>query len=600
MRHPAVPLLAFAAGALVACSAPTTTTPPDDDGTVAAVEITPASTVSFASLGLTTKLTGTARNAGGTALTAKTLSWSTKHGGVVSVSSSGLVTAIGNGVDTVVAAVDGQFAQREVRVEQVAAAVTISNGNQVLGVLGGNVTLSAHVKDANNRDVAGADIAWTSSNAQALPVDDAGKVTATGVGTATITATSGSMQASVNVSVQLSGPIGPAVIGAEVACSGGFAGPFPCNNVSLVSYLPLGGLGISAGSIELNDNWGWTDASTGKEYALVGRYDGLAFVDLSVPTNPRYLGYLPKTSAAATNFWRDVKVYHDYAFVVSDGAGPHGMQVFDLHQLRNVTAPKVFAPATTYTGVASVHNIFINEATGFAYLVGSNSGGTTCGGGLHMVNIQNPTAPTFAGCFADTMTGRSRTGYTHDVQCVVYNGPDASYTGHEICLGSNETALSIADVTNKAAPVAVSHASYPGVAYTHQGWLSTNQRYFFVNDELDEGNGSSGGGTRTLVWDVSDLDDPLLVAQYHGPTNATDHNNYVVGSRLYASNYQFGIRVLDITNPTAPTQAGYFDTAPELPNVPGYGGSWSNYPFFASGIIVVTSSAEGLFVLRAH
>jgi choice-of-anchor B domain-containing protein len=274
--------------------------------------------------------------------------------------------------------------------------------------------------------------------------------------------------------------------------------------------------------------------------------------------------------------------------------------VFDLRQLRGLTGPPATFSATAhYTSVASVHNIALNEATGFAYLVGSNGGATNCGGGLHMVNVQNPAAPAFAGCFADPLTGRAGTGYTHDVQCVIYAGPHAAYGGREICIGANETALSVSDVTDKSAPVAVSRAGYPTVGYAHQGWLSPYQRYFFLNDELDEIQGSAAT-TRTVIWDLADLEDPVVLAEYFGPTSATDHNNYVVGTRLYASNYQYGIRVIDISNPAAPSQTGHFDTAPDEPDQFGFGGSWSNYPFFASGIVVVTSRAQGLFVLKVQ
>src|SRR5690606_200365 len=139
-----------------------------------------------------------------------------------------------------------------------------------------------------------------------------------------------------------------------------------------------------------------------------------------------------------------------HAFVVSDRAGQHGMQVFDLTELRNhAGVPRTFQPTHHYSVVASAHNIAINEESGFAYIVGANSGGNTCGGGLHIVDISNPTAPAFAGCFADPQTGRSGTGYTHDVQCVIYSGPDQDWQGSEVCLGSNETHLSIADVTDK-------------------------------------------------------------------------------------------------------------------------------------------------------
>ena len=145
--------------------------------------------------------------------------------------------------------------------------------------------------------------------------------------------------------------------------------------------------------------------------------------------------------------------------------------------------------------------------------------------------------------------------------------------------------------------MAISRATYPGVAHTHQGWLTPDQKYFLVNDELDELQGGVSG-TRTLVWDVADLDDPVLVNQYLGPTTATDHNHYIRGNRMYMSNYQYGLRVVDVSNPLAPTQVGHFDTSPNLPNTPGFGGTWSNYPFFPSGNIVMSSRGEGFFVLR--
>ena len=80
-------------------------------------------------------------------------------------------------------------------------------------------------------------------------------------------------------------------------------------------------------------------------------------------------------------------------------------------------------------------------------LIGLSAGGETCGGGLHMIDIRDPKNPVFAGCYAEIGTGRAGTGYTHDAQCVVYGGPDAAYQGREVCFGSNETAIVIADVT---------------------------------------------------------------------------------------------------------------------------------------------------------
>jgi hypothetical protein len=67
---------------------------------------------------------------------------------------------------------------------------------------------------------------------------------------------------------------------------------------------------------------------------------------------------------------------------------------------------------------------------------------------------------------------------------------------------------------------------------------------------------------------------------------------------MYQSNYVAGLRILDIQNPTEPREVGFFDTVPFGDDGIRFDGTWSNYPFFESGIIAVTSMSEGLFLLR--
>ena len=227
----------------------------------------------------------------------------------------------------------------------------------------------------------------------------------------------------------------------------GSAGGYPCNNVDLAAFMPLDQIGGTRGNSAANDIWGWTDPQTGNEYAIIGRVFGTSFVDISNPVNPVYLGELP-THGAFGSSWRDIKVYNNHAYIVSE-ANQHGMQVFDLTQLRGVTnPPATFGETDHYNKMAQAHNIVINEDSGFAYIVGA-SGKNSCSGGLHMVDLSNPTNPSFAGCY-------SGDGYTHDAQCVIYNGPDADHQGKEICLNSNEDTLTIVDVTNKSNPVQLS------------------------------------------------------------------------------------------------------------------------------------------------
>ena len=384
-------------------------------------------------------------------------------------------------------------------------------------------------------------------------------------------------------------------VGNGARCVDGMARDFPCSHIDLVSRLAKHEIGAVEGLV--NDIWGWTDPTTRTEWALVGHSGGTSFVSLRDPEFPAYVGILPLSAGATKSIWRDIKVYRDHAFIVADGAGEHGMQVFDLAQLRSVTDPPVtFTATTTYSGIHSAHNIVINEETGFAYSVGGNGGGETCGGGLHMIDIRAPADPQFAGCFADTNTGYQGTGYTHDAMCIVYRGPDAEHRGREVCFGSNETGLSIADVTDKEEPLALASVSYPGAAYAHQGWIDEAHEYFYMNDEFDEF--ASQGATRTLVWDVKDLDDPVIVKEFMNDTQATDHNLYIVGNLMYQSNYRVGLRILDISDRENPREIAFFDTEPTGEDVAGTTGSWSNYPFFGSGLIAVTSMDQGVMFVR--
>jgi choice-of-anchor B domain-containing protein len=385
------------------------------------------------------------------------------------------------------------------------------------------------------------------------------------------------------------------ITGSKVECEDGTAGRYPCKNVDLLSFLSIADLG---GTVEtqINDVWGWTDPQTGTEYALVGRTDGIAFVDVSTPTDPVYVGELPTHSEAST--WRDMKVHDNHVFVVSEASG-HGMQVFDLTRLRSVGAggqPVTFAETAHYDRVESAHNVAVSPETGFAYIVGGNGTGRTCGGGLHVVDVQDPSAPVFAGCFADPSTGRAGTGYTHDAQCTVYEGPDGEHRGSEVCFGANETALNIADVTDKDSMATIATATYPQVGYVHQAWLTEGHRYLYVDDELDETRGLVGR-TRTLVFDVRDLDNPELAASYAGPTGAIDHNQYIEGAYAYQANYQSGLRVLNVADPEQPEEVAYFDTYPRS-DAASFEGAWSTYPFFERNLILISSIGEGLFVVQ--
>jgi len=366
----------------------------------------------------------------------------------------------------------------------------------------------------------------------------------------------------------------------QVACSGGQAAGYDCKDVDLLSHVPLGDFRSQGG----NDIWGWTDPTTQREYAIIGLREGTGFVDVTNPTQPVIVAQMPTATSSST--WRDIKVFNNRAYSVSEASG-HGMQVFDLTRLRGRTSTPSTSDQPDYhvTNFGQSHNIIINEETGRAFVVGARS---LCSGGLVIIDISDP-EPRYEGCF-------SADGYTHDAQCVIYNGPDVSYRGKEICFAYNEDTITIVDVSRGAggawrAPTQLSRLGYEGSRYTHQGWLDESHSFAYMNDELDEGPCCNGNTyTKTYIVNVTSLRSPSLDSIFRSTMISTDHNNYVVGDKLYQSNYVAGLRILQIQEDFKLEEVAYFVTP----------SAWSVYPFFPSGNIIVSSIPGGLFVLQQY
>ena len=341
-------------------------------------------------------------------------------------------------------------------------------------------------------------------------------------------------------------------------------------NVSLYVNLDLAFFSAGSG----NDIWGYVSPS-GREYALVGLNNKVAFVEVTDPASPVYFANIPHTAST----WGDIKVHGHVAYAVTEAVGT-GIQVMDLSDIdnHNVTLLRTIAsPGRT-------HNLAIDNDSGFLYTCGSRNGtGTTM-----CFDLTDPENPVQVGATSMTST------YQHDICPRTFtSGP---YAGRQILFGSGESrGVEIWDVTNKNAPFLIVRRSYPMVGYCHQSWLSDDSKYLYVDDEFDESQNNIT--TRTLVFDVEDITNPVLVNTFTTGLPSIDHNLYWKSGFVFESNYTSGVRIFDVSqNPTSPTQVGWFDTYPENDGVT-YNGSWSNYPYFPSGTLIVNDINHGLYVL---
>jgi len=303
-----------------------------------------------------------------------------------------------------------------------------------------------------------------------------------------------------------------------------------------------------------------------------------------------------------------MKVIGDYVYIGSE-ASNHGLQIFDMKKLLtlNSSSPKTFSISSDLTahfkGFGNSHNIVAHAEKNMIYAVGTGTS-AGCKGGLFMIDVSNPASPKSPGCL-------SAGGYVHDAQCVIYRGPDSRYTGREICFNYNEDTLDIADVTDKAKPVTLSSTSYSGSTYTHQGWLADDEmRFLLLDDELDEQNKQGPAinqRTTTYIVDITSLTKPIFTGNYQSPAKAIDHNQYVHKGLSYQANYGSGLRIIDVrslkTDPTGKgiNEVGFFDCHPDDDSVGGeaeFVGTWSVYPYFASGHILLNSIERGTYVLK--
>ena len=353
---------------------------------------------------------------------------------------------------------------------------------------------------------------------------------------------------------------------------------FDSENMIMLAWIPLSEFPGGHGSG--NDCWGYTSPS-GREYAIMGLQKGYGFVEVTDPASPVLLDVVTGPSSS----WHDIKIIGHYAYGVSEAGS--GIQVIDLSRIdegivRHVTDK-------TQAGHSSTHNIVANPGSGYLYLAGAN----IANGGLVAVDTVDPENPTIVGQWSDM--------YVHDAQVVSYDsGP---YAGREIafCLsgfsgGWSSTGLRIVDVTDKSNMFTISEAFWSGAGYSHQGWLSEDRRYIYINDELDEDQGSVSV-TTTRIFNVEDLGSPSFVGTFTSGSTSIDHNLYTRGDRIYEANYRSGLRIFDASDPTQPVQVAYFDTYPGSDSA-NFNGAWSCYPYFDSGTILISDIERGLFLVR--
>jgi choice-of-anchor B domain-containing protein len=154
--------------------------------------------------------------------------------------------------------------------------------------------------------------------------------------------------------------------------------------------------------------------------------------------------------------------------------------------------------------------------------------------------------------------------------------------------GNGPSTFSIWDVSDKQDPILLARQLVPSNGYVHNIWPSDDGRYVVTTEETQ--------GRTVKVWDVSDLDDIDLVGEYLG-ANGLAHNAHVMGDRVVLSHYRAGVTVVDIADPTSPVEVARYDTTPGS-DAGGFAGTWGAYPYSPSGYVYASDFDGTLTVLQ--
>lgn len=174
--------------------------------------------------GSTVQLTAVARSAAGTALSGRSVTWSSGNVEMATVSAGGAVQTLRAGQAEITATVEGVSATLVLYVLEPVGALQITGAPAGPVTVGMGVQLTAVARGADGTELPGRMITWSSGNTALATVGGGGYVMTHGAGEVTIMATHEGVSATVILrilepvaSVQVTGaPAGPVLRGAEV------------------------------------------------------------------------------------------------------------------------------------------------------------------------------------------------------------------------------------------------------------------------------------------------------------------------------------------------------------------------------------------------
>jgi hypothetical protein len=257
------------------------------------------------------------------------------------------------------------------------------------------------------------------------------------------------------------------------------------------------------------------EVTNDRAYTLGQEYFGYAVLDISDPTDPRFLG---KSHDGHLRFPRGIVARDHLGYIANRG--------LFIGDLQDPEAPELISQLAV-PGITRA----VRVRGDYAYLTSDHSG-------FHVIDISDMASPTLAG---------------------VVEMPGFSYglalKGDHAFVANSEFGLKVIDISDPTAPTLVASLQTPDNAYDVR--ISGDLAYL--------ADGMSG----LHVVDISDPEAPTIIGSLDlgGFINSVA----VKGDFAFVTDEDFGVRKIDISDPTAPVLVASYDTPGEPTDVATFG-----------------------------
>jgi choice-of-anchor B domain-containing protein len=355
---------------------------------------------------------------------------------------------------------------------------------------------------------------------------------------------------------------------------------YPCYNISLLGIVdPETTVNWLGAGTKYSGCYGWYNPADNREYAILGSTKGNHFIEVTDPANPVVRDYVP--GYTQNSLTREIKTYHEYAYLVSDDGGSK-FQIVDMSYLPD-SVHVVYTSVNLFT---RSHTLFIEGNK--LYCGGVTRSGALGNYSMAVYSLADPANPVLLRALNEDYPS---VGYVHDM--FVKN--DTVYAS----TGSPGLFIFKYDSIANTFSMLASYSNYLQSGYNHSSYITPDSKTLVFCDE-------GPPGLAAKVLDVSDLGNLDLSDTIVSHPGATPHNPYIMDNyHVVMSYYQDGVYVYDVSDPSNAVLKGFFDTDPAHGDNDNYStdpwmGCWGAYPYLPSGILLASDMQNGLFILNIN